>query len=256
MSHRKAELEKDLKALGIQAGDTVLMHSSYKSLGGPEDGAKGFFEVFLDVLTDEGTLVLPTLSYQFVTLEQTCFDIDNTPSCSGYLTEYFRTEVEDTVRSFHATHSCTARGKYAEFLTKDHEKDCTPVGKNSPFYKLPQVNGKILMLGCHPHNNTSMHGVEETAEPFYLFDHSKQVIYTMKNHDGSEIQKPSLRHWFGPGHVYAQRYERILDLLSDEEKKYGKVLDADCVIMDAKAVWEKGHEMLLKNPTFFVDRQW
>ena len=45
--HTKEQLISDLKALGIQPGDTILMHSSYKSLGGIEDGAKGFFEAFL-----------------------------------------------------------------------------------------------------------------------------------------------------------------------------------------------------------------
>lgn len=35
-------------------------------------------------------------------------------------------------------------------ITKDHEKDITPLGENSPFRKLPEYGGKILMPGCTP----------------------------------------------------------------------------------------------------------
>jgi len=31
------------------------------------------------------------------------------------------------------------------------------------------------------------------------------------------------------------------------------VLDADCVLMRAKAVWRKGKEMLTQDPFYFVD---
>lgn len=39
--HTKEQLKKDLAALGIRRGDVVLMHASFKALGGIEDGAAG-----------------------------------------------------------------------------------------------------------------------------------------------------------------------------------------------------------------------
>ena len=50
------------------------MHSSYRSLGGVEGGAAGFFRAFLDLLGPGGTLVLPALSYRDVGPEQPVFD--------------------------------------------------------------------------------------------------------------------------------------------------------------------------------------
>ena len=50
-----------------------------------------------------------------------------------------------------------------------------------------------------------------------------------------------------------QRYERIIDLLENDEVSFGKVLSADCWLMDSAAVWEKGHKMLVKDPLWFVD---
>ena len=154
--HTKKMLQNDLSALGIRPGDTVLMHSSFRSLGGIEGGATGFFEAFTDLLGSEGTLILPALSYKSVTRQQPVFHQDQTPSCVGYLPEFFRTQVPGVIRSLHPTHSCCLLGKYARELAEGHELDDTPVGRHSPFAKLPLIGGKILMLGCGLDCNTSM----------------------------------------------------------------------------------------------------
>ena len=252
--HTKEQLMNDLSALGIRAGDTILMHSSYKSLGGIEGGAAGFFDAFLTLLGEEGTLVLPALSYASVTQVNPEFDLKTTPSCIGYLPEYFRQQVPGVVRSLHPTHSCCAVGRNAEFLTRDHGLDRTPVGAHSPFARLPMVGGKILILGSNPNANTSLHGVEETAEPEYLFDRTAPVVYSVTDADGNRQTVTHLRHGFHtPTADYLQRYARILNLLDETEVSYGKVLCADCVLMDAAAVWERGHNALAADPLYFVD---
>lgn len=254
MQSTKERIKNDLLSLGISSGDTVLIHASFKSLGEFEGGAELFFEAFFEVLGEEGTLILPALSYDSVTRENPVFDINKTPSCVGFLTEYFRTSVSGVVRSLHATHSCCAKGRLAKEITKGHELDETPVGNNSPFSKLPRYNGKILMLGCSLNRNTSLHGVEETALPPYCLDKQNPIVYTLKN-GNTAIQKRSYPHYFldEKGRHIAQRYSRIVDLLSENEKKCGKVLSAECYLLDAKAVWEKGHKKLLEDPLYFVD---
>lgn len=252
--HTLKQFQDDLRRLGINRGDAVLMHSSFKSLGGIENGAAGFFEAFIDLLGPEGTLILPALSYSFVNRDQPLFVRGETPSCVGYLPEYFRTQLKGTVRSFHASHSCCAIGKYAKELTEGHEKDDSPVGEHSPFARLPKIGGKILMLGCGYDHNTSLHGVEQTAEPPYLFDHNNRVHYIMRDYDGSEIEMMALRHNFHlNGIFYQQRYSRVLSLLDGNELSEGKVLDAQCALMSAPAVWKKGHDALVKDPFFFVE---
>lgn len=254
--HTREQLRRDLAALGIRPGDTVLMHSSFRSLGGIEDGAKGFFETFLELLAAEGTLVLPTLSYASVTAEQPCFDVGMTPSCVGWLPEYFRAQVPGVRRSLHATHSCAAVGRNAELLLAGHELDTTPVGPHSPFAKLPKVGGKILFLGCHPDHNTSMHGVEETVPEKRFIDFTRAIAYRLTDAEGRMSVVPSYRHHFERTNgVYEQRYSRIIGLLEGDECARGKVLDADCVVMDAAAVWKKGHEKMLEKPYFFVEWQ-
>lgn len=254
MKHSKKQLKKDLMHLGICPGDMVLMHSSYKALGGVEGGAQAFFEAFIELLGENGTLILPSLTFAYVTRENPLFDYDQTPSCVGYLSEYFRTSVNGVVRSMHPTHSCCAIGKYKYELVKNHELDFTPVGENSPFTKLPEYDGKILFLGCGTGSNTSMHGVEETVETPYCLDKANPVDYVLKKGDKMIEQKGAIRHDFNTeyGHV-AQRYGRIVDLLENDEVSFGKVLEADCCLMSAAAVWKKGHNMLVKDPLWFVD---
>ena len=252
--HTIEQFKNDLYALGLRPGDAVMMHSSFKSLGGIENGAAGVFAALEELLGPEGTLILPAFSYATVNYDQPVFDRQSTPSCVGYLPEYFRTQVDGVIRSIHATHSCSLKGARAQELADGHELDTTPVGPNSPLAKLPKIGGKILILGSHPAHNTSLHGVEETAEPPYLLDHDNLIHYILRDGE-KEIHQEAMRHYFHrTTHSYAQRYHRILDLLDTNEFTKGKVLDAECYLMDAKAVWEKGHAALLKDPYYFVDR--
>lgn len=252
--HTKEEFKSDLISLGIKPGDTIFMHSSFKSIGEIEEGASGLFSAILELLGDEGTLLLPAFSYDFVGYENPVFDRHETKSCVGFLPEYFRTSVEGVVRSMHATHSISAKGARANELISGHENDITPVGENSPIIKLAKSGGKILLLGCSADHLTIMHGVEEMAQPPYLFDRKNPVAYTLRDGDES-ITVRSLRHDFTKpdGDIYHQRYSRILPLLTESEVSFGKVLEADCALLSAEAVLERGFDKILDDPFYFVD---
>ena len=253
MSYTKTELIKDFENLGIKSGDKILIHASFKAMGEIEGGAKTFFDALKEVLTDEGAIVIPTLSYNpvYQTLE---FDLNKTPSCVGWLTEYFRTEVKDVIRSIHPTHSCAVWGKTAEWFTEGHEKDDTPIGENSPFAKLREVGGKILMIGNINNHNTTLHGVEEAGKAPYVFDYSAEPIeYRVTNSLGEAFKMKVRRHNIGQS-GFLQQYSRIENLLSERELTYGKLLDADATLMDAKAVWKKGVEKIKSDPYYFVDK--
>ncbi|MCK5372591.1 MAG: aminoglycoside N(3)-acetyltransferase, partial [Cyclobacteriaceae bacterium] len=53
---------------------------------------------------------------------------------------------------------------------------------------------------------------------------------------------------------WEQRYDRIENILNDHELIKGKVLEADCYLMNAKALWTKAFEKLKENPLYFVER--
>ncbi len=238
-------LRKALEAMGIRSGDSLLIHSAFSSLKRQITPAD-FVNTVFDAL-DGGTLLFPTLSWKTVTPQTPVFHVDKTPACTGFLPEFFRTSVNGVKRSVHPTHSCAAIGSNALDFIIDHEKDSTPVGKNSPFFKLKEAGGKVMFLGCGTNPNTSMHGVEELVNPPYLY--GDKISYTLTNYGGTAYNKVYTAHGFKNT---AQNYDRLEPLMEDGTIVYGKILGADCVIMDAKSLWETALKKYRENPLYFV----
>lgn len=60
------ELVLNFQKAGLTSGDVLLVHSSYKSFGGVEGGPQTVIDAIRSILTDEGTLIVPTFNYDFV----------------------------------------------------------------------------------------------------------------------------------------------------------------------------------------------
>ena len=97
-------ISEDLSALGVRRGGVLLVHSSLRSLGYVPGGAETVIRGLLHALGEEGTLLLPSLSYDHATPRNPYFDIRRTPSNVGAIAEYFR-QRPGTLRSMHPTHS-------------------------------------------------------------------------------------------------------------------------------------------------------
>ncbi len=103
----------------------------------------------------DGTLVMPAFSYSFTKGEP--FDIRNTPSAVGMLTERFRTwsgvrRTPDPIFSF------ATRGPLARELCAIPVKEC--FGAESVFAALHRLNAHIICLGCSLNRATFVHYVE------------------------------------------------------------------------------------------------
>ncbi len=244
----KNKLINDLKKIGVKEGDELLVHASLRSVGDFSHRAEIITDALLDVIGKKGTLLMPALSFGTVTRKNPYFDVKTTTSCVGALSEYFRCR-EGVLRSLHPTHSVASYGREAHFYIRDHFKDSTPVGGNSPFFKLKERKGKILFIGCGLNPNTSMHGVEELIVPPYLF--GKESLYFLSTADGETLKNVYKNHNF---EGYAQRYDRIEELLTDPYLKRGKLLKADSYLLDAEKLWQTVYEKMLEEPLYFVDK--
>jgi len=244
-----AQIAEDLRRTGVREGGVLLVHSSLSAMGRVPGGPETVIQGLLRALGPDGTLLMPGLSYEHVTHKQPYFDIRRTPSNVGAIPESFRRRA-GTRRSMHPTHSVCAVGKRAAELLNGHAQDSTPCGPNSPFHRLPTVGGQILMLGCGLRPSTSMHAIEELAQPPYLF--GDPLTYTLVDTEGRSIQKTYTVHNFD---VWVQRYDRISLVLDTPAMRQGQVLKAEVHLLEARSLWNAALRALEKDALFFVDRE-
>lgn len=238
------KMAEDFVNLGIRDDDTVLVHSSLSSLGPVDGGADSVIDTLLYVLRN-GTLLVPSLSFESVTKENPLFSVNDTPSCIGKISDTFR-KREGVIRSIHPTHSVCGLGKYAEEILSQHIETDTPAGAKSPFALLPKYKGKVLMLGCGLRPNTSMHAIEELTRPDYLMN-KERTMYTLIDKNGEKTEKVYETHNFTKT---IQRYDRLADVM---EITSGKVLEAQCYLIDAETMWERANEQYKRDAHYFVD---
>lgn len=242
------QIREDLSALGLRKGDAVLIHSSFKSMGAVEGGIQTLVDALLSVIGDTGTLIVPTLTFVEVSETNRVFDYLRSPSCVGAISEFVR-HMDGAKRSINPTHSCAAIGYKRDWYVGTHQMDRTPVGPNSPIYKLYADSGKVLMLGCRLTSNTSLHGIEEKAGVAYLMA-EKAEKYQIILPDGV-MEMDYIRHNDDAGVI--GRYNRLEQLLPPKKMPCGCVHGAKSCLIDAPAMWDASLKALAQDPYYFVD---
>ena len=178
--HTVTSLAADLRAAGVVPGMTVLVHSALSKLGWVVGGPVAVVQALMQVITPDGTLMMPTHStsnsdprywsnppvpeswWQVIRDEMPAYDRAITPTRGmGAIVEAFRT-FPNVIRSAHPAVSFAAWGAHAQRITYDHlpEQD---VGEGSPLAHLYDLDGYVLLLGVDHGNNTSLHLSEARA---------------------------------------------------------------------------------------------
>lgn len=165
------DLAQGLRHLGVESGDILFVHSSFKNLGPVQGGVETVVRALEDSIGAEGLLLMPSFNLREGEKRAETWDLETTPSTVGWITEYFR-RLPATYRSDHYSHSVAARGKGARAFVAGHRNqegykspwDRKPWGKtygfHSPMYKVYQADAKLLMLGVDYTSSTYIHFVE------------------------------------------------------------------------------------------------
>lgn len=167
-SYSSADIKQALKKAGLKRGDDLFVHSELKSFGkiNPKVSRDQFLSSFLTPLLTSvgktGTVIMPTFSYSYCNNE--IFDVKNTPSHVGILSEYFRTRPH-VKRSLDPIFSSAAIGPKSNYYTHVGT-DC--FGKASIFEKLHQKNTKIVFIG-ETFDITFLHYIEQKFGVPYRF---------------------------------------------------------------------------------------
>ena len=179
----RQSLGNDLRTLGVQAGMTLIMHSSLKSLGWVCGGPVTVLQALMDVVTPAGTIVVPTQTsdysdpalwqhppvpeswWQIIYDTMPAFDARITPtSHMGIIAETFRS-WPGVLRSDHPTVSFAAWGRHAGHIITGHSLEYG-LGEGSPLARIYDLDGWVLLLGVGYDSNTSMHLAEYRAPGF------------------------------------------------------------------------------------------
>lgn len=171
-SYGAAELEASLRAVGIETGETVLLHSSFDAFSGFRGSPRELIDVFLRRIGTDGNLLMVSLPFTSSTYEylqhQRVFDVRRTPSRMGLISETFRRR-EGVLRSFHPTHPVLALGPKAEWIVADHDQCLYACGPGSPFEKLSVLEGKMVFFNVSYRAMTFFHYLEHLVQPQLTF---------------------------------------------------------------------------------------
>ena len=140
------------------------------------------------MLTPQGLLAAPTHTWATVSDKQPVFHQTYSPSTVGVLTNVLRLR-RNAVRSLHPTHSVAAIGVRANEFCAGHERDETPCSPLSPYGKLIDWGGKVVLLGVDLTRCTFFHCLEEVAGlgDIWTLDRERRRRYLIR-HDGTLVQ--------------------------------------------------------------------
>lgn len=243
-------LRAGLVSLGVRRGGVLLVHSSLSSLGYIGGGAETVIDALSDALGPEGTLVMPSHSWEAMEAGERVFNVRETPSCVGTISERFR-RMKGVVRSLHPTHSVAALGPRAHELVVGHEQASTPCGAGSPYARLGEMNGQCLFLGVTLRAHTMYHTVEAMAGAAYLLKPSPDV-FTIVDQHGMPRRVSVWRHEAG----VPRRFEQWESLLSSAGVlKAGYVGRARTLLLESPAFVEFMIDRVRRDPGMLLSNR-
>lgn len=219
----KEQLSQQMRDLGICSGDTIMLHSGLKSLGYVEAGADTVIDAALLTIGSSGTLcvpVYPISDWSVSNLERLPVLENDSPSFLGKVPSVFL-KRPGVFRSKHPTHSWAGIGPDAEWLLKEHHLSVTPCGQGSPFEKILEKNGWILIFGSTFGNCTFWHATEDSLDMPVQVYLDKDFTAPVRLADGEVFNAPFKLHHPDLTPLRVDQNEEHQEFLFQEYKKLG-----------------------------------
>lgn len=174
----RSELVRDLRELGVRSGGMLMVHTRMRELGWVVGGEDVVVLSLLDALGESGTLAAyagwdedpyhmaswPPEWRRAYLDELPAFDpvLMSSNHSHGRIPERIRT-WPGAVRGEHPEASLVAVGPRAAWLVSPHPFD-DAYGAGTPFARLVQADGQVLMLGAPLETLTLVHHAEALAD--------------------------------------------------------------------------------------------
>ncbi len=231
----RVRLVRDLRALGLEPGMDVMVHSSLSAIGHVKGGAETVVEALLQAIGRRGTLLMPSFNHRAAQV----YNPLATPTTNGAIPDAMWRR-RDAVRSDHPTHAVAAIGPRAAEYTRDHTANGVWAA-DSPIGRLIHGGGYILALGTD-HNTSTAYHVAEISVPcrcIDMFANTNAVVQP----DGQVVSVAGLAFRGGACPVPTSKLDETLDRRGQQRR--GKVGHADAGLVLAKDLWTVRREHIL-----------
>jgi aminoglycoside 3-N-acetyltransferase len=195
----RSQLAADLRRLGIRPGGITMVHTRMSAIGWVVGAAETVVRSLLDVLGPDGTLMAyasweehvyrasewPPAHREAYVAEPPAFDVATGEAARdhGRIPERVRT-WPGAERSAHPEASVVAVGARARWLTETHPPD-DAYGSDSPFARLVEAGGQVLMLGAPLDTITLLHHAEAIAGG----PDKRRVTFHIQVADGGRVEE-------------------------------------------------------------------
>jgi aminoglycoside N3'-acetyltransferase len=167
----REEVCGQLRALGVQPGALLLVHTSFRAVRPVAGGPRGLIDALRDALGPGGTLVMPS----WTGTDEEPFDPATTPASAdlGVVADTFW-RLPGVRRSGHAF-AFAAAGPHAEAILRD-PLPLPPHIPESPVGRVHELDGQVLLLGVGHDADTTLHLAELVAGVPYRVPKSITVL--------------------------------------------------------------------------------
>lgn len=235
-------LKNDLEKLGIKKGDILLVRADLGQIGKVDTKEKqDYVNFILDTIGEEGTLVGLSFTNSFFIKKNKnlIFDGKNKSYTGAFVN--IMLNHSKALRSQHPTNSYVAIGKYAEYITKDHNEFS---GAYEPIRKIIELNGKMLLIGCvssSPGFTTTHLAEVDLGLHKRIILPSLDGVYYKKNNEIKIFKRKDV------GSCSSTFYKFYSFYVKNELLFQGYVGNAYTVLADAKKIYRLDLEILKKN---------
>lgn len=245
------DLVEGIKKVGVKKGDIVFSHLNIgmlgfpKDAGTPEEVCRLIHKAFMEVLGEQGTLIVPTYTYSLCNHQD--FDVQNTPSTVGYFTEYLRKQP-DAVRSLDPIFSVAALGSQSCSLLDNIPNEC--FGVDSIYDRLYKKKAKICNIGVGFRYTTYIHYVEQSLNVPYRF----KKIFTGYIINKEQRKKTAFIYFV---RIFDNRSIPYLNRLEKEARERGVLHSAlvgrgEVISIGCNEMFHLAEECLRKDPWLLI----
>ncbi|HXG87012.1 MAG TPA: AAC(3) family N-acetyltransferase [Vicinamibacterales bacterium] len=250
--YSRQELADAFRALGIGAGDTVMLHASIRAVGRVAGGPDQIHLALKDAVATSGTLMMYASCPEHfdevgrgnLTPDEEAELLDKLPAFdpltmrsardNGALVELFRTAPGAKVN--HHVARFVVWGRSADYLIAQQPWD-NAFGHGSALERFLELDGKILLIGCDHDNVTFLHYAEHVVDiaekrmarfKVPVSENGQRVWREMR-----EVDTAERAHANWPDRFFAQIVDGYLQRSNNPGAQVG---DARCYLLEARGL--------------------